>query len=146
MSEIRTSVNRTRKCLDFGIVRISDVRISAFHCNAFRAKGSRFFIFFQYTLRRETHLTSLQQKEEEMRQKFVIRVKEKEGELKEAEREVNLYTWKCYYRFMYCLIMYYLYKYSRSRGWLAQSGERWLSNPAIRVRFSAKPNAKSKNT
>ena len=42
----------------------------------------------QYTLRRESHLTSLQQKEEEMRQKFVIRVKEKEGELKEAEREV----------------------------------------------------------
>jgi len=43
----------------------------------------------QYTLRRETHLTSLQQKEEEMRQKFVIRVKEKESELKEAEREVR---------------------------------------------------------
>ena len=42
----------------------------------------------QYTLRREIHLTSLQQKEEEMRQKFVIRVKEKEGELKESEREV----------------------------------------------------------
>jgi septin 6/8/11 len=44
----------------------------------------------QYTLRRETHLTSLQQKEEEMRQKFVIRVKEKESELKEAEREVRI--------------------------------------------------------
>jgi septin 6/8/11 len=44
----------------------------------------------QYTLRRESHLTSLQQKEEEMRQKFVIRVKEKESELKEAEREVTL--------------------------------------------------------
>lgn len=43
----------------------------------------------QYTLRRESHLTSLQQKEEEMRQKFVIRVKEKEGELKEAERELH---------------------------------------------------------
>ena len=43
----------------------------------------------QYTLRRESHLTSLQQKEEEMRQKFVIRVKEKESELKEAEREVK---------------------------------------------------------
>ena len=43
----------------------------------------------QYTMRRETHLTSLQQKEEEMRQKFVIRVKEKESELKEAEREVR---------------------------------------------------------
>ena len=43
----------------------------------------------QYNMRRETHLTSLQQKEEEMRQKFVIRVKEKEAELKEAEKEVH---------------------------------------------------------
>ena len=42
----------------------------------------------QYASRRECHLTALQQKEEEMRQKFVIRVKEKESELKEAEREV----------------------------------------------------------
>lgn len=42
----------------------------------------------QYATRRESHLTALQQKEEEMRQKFVIRVKEKESELKEAEREV----------------------------------------------------------
>ena len=43
----------------------------------------------QYNSRRELHLSSLQQKEEEMRQKFVIRVKEKEAELKEAEKEVN---------------------------------------------------------
>ncbi len=42
----------------------------------------------QYRVRRDSHLTSLQQKEEEMRQKFVIRVKEKEAELKEAEKEV----------------------------------------------------------
>ena len=42
----------------------------------------------QYNSRREMHLSSLQQKEEEMRQKFVIRVKEKEAELKEAEKEV----------------------------------------------------------
>merc|ERR1711962_1076692 len=41
----------------------------------------------QYNSRREHHLSSLQQKEEEMRQKFVIRVKEKEAELKEAEKE-----------------------------------------------------------
>ena len=49
----------------------------------------------QYNMRRETHLTSLQQKEEEMRQKFVIRVKEKEAELKEAEKEVHepFFTW-----------------------------------------------------
>ena len=42
----------------------------------------------QYNSRREHHLSSLQQKEEEMRQKFVIRVKEKEAELKEAEKEL----------------------------------------------------------
>ena len=45
----------------------------------------------QYNSRRELHLSCLQQKEEEMRQKFVIRVKEKEAELKESEKEV-LYT------------------------------------------------------
>ena len=45
----------------------------------------------QYTMRRESHLTSLHQKEEEMRQKFVIRVKEKESELKEAEKEVSVW-------------------------------------------------------
>merc|ERR1711983_114626 len=43
----------------------------------------------QYNSRREMHLSSLQQKEEEIRQKFVIRVQEKEAELKEAERELN---------------------------------------------------------
>ena len=43
----------------------------------------------QYNTRRASHLSSLQQKEEDMRQKFVIRVKEKEGELKEAEKEVH---------------------------------------------------------
>merc|ERR1712029_507106 len=43
----------------------------------------------QYNSRREKHMSSLQQKEEEMRQKFVIRVKEKEAELKEAEKELH---------------------------------------------------------
>jgi len=42
-----------------------------------------------YTLRRESILKSLQTREEEMRQKFVIRVKEKEAELKESERELH---------------------------------------------------------
>jgi len=42
-----------------------------------------------YTLRRDSILKSLQSREEEMRQKFVIRVKEKEAELKEAERELH---------------------------------------------------------
>jgi septin 6/8/11 len=44
----------------------------------------------QYNSRRANHLSSLQQKEEEMRQKFVIRVKEKEGELKDAEKHVRI--------------------------------------------------------
>ena len=42
-----------------------------------------------YTMRRESHLQSLHEREEEMRQKFVMRVKEKEAELKEAERELH---------------------------------------------------------
>jgi len=42
-----------------------------------------------YTMRRESHLQSLQSREEEMRQKFVLRVKEKEAELKESERELH---------------------------------------------------------
>jgi len=42
-----------------------------------------------YTMRRESHLASLHEREEEMRQKFVLRVKEKEAELKEAERELH---------------------------------------------------------
>merc|ERR1719357_773830 len=42
-----------------------------------------------YTMRRESHLQSLQEREEEMRQKFVMRVKEKEAELKEAEKELH---------------------------------------------------------
>merc|ERR1719232_2318317 len=40
-------------------------------------------------MRRENHLQSLHEREEEMRQKFVLRVKEKEAELKEAERELH---------------------------------------------------------
>merc|ERR1712029_689617 len=43
----------------------------------------------QYAARRESHLTSLQQKEEEMRQKFVIRVKEKKANLKMQRKELN---------------------------------------------------------
>merc|ERR1712080_664559 len=42
-----------------------------------------------YTMRRESHLQNLQEREEEMRQKFVLRVKEKEAELKEAEKELH---------------------------------------------------------
>ena len=54
----------------------------------------------QYNSRREHHLSSLQQKEEEMRQKFVIRVKEKEAELKEAEKEVRIVVWSQLWNFI----------------------------------------------
>lgn len=48
-------------------------------------------ISFQETfeVKRTNHLQELQQKEDEMRQMFVVRVKEKEAELKEAEKEVQ---------------------------------------------------------
>lgn len=47
-------------------------------------------VSFQQTFeqKRSAHLAELQQKEDEMRQIFVQRVKEKEAELKEAEKEV----------------------------------------------------------
>jgi len=43
-----------------------------------------------YEQKRAEHISALQKKEDEMRQMFVIRVKEKEGELKEAEKELHL--------------------------------------------------------
>lgn len=48
-------------------------------------------ISFQETfeVKRSNHVQELQQKEDEMRQMFVVRVKEKEAELKEAEKEVS---------------------------------------------------------
>ncbi|XP_050503015.1 septin-2 isoform X2 [Diabrotica virgifera virgifera] len=48
-------------------------------------------VSFQQTFeaKRSTHLQELQQKEDEMRQMFVVRVKEKESELKEAEKELH---------------------------------------------------------
>lgn len=42
-----------------------------------------------FECRRQTHLESLQRREEEMRANFVQRVKEKEQELKESERELH---------------------------------------------------------
>lgn len=42
-----------------------------------------------YEAKRIEFLNGLRQKEEEMRQRFVRRVKEKEVQLKEAEREVS---------------------------------------------------------
>jgi len=42
-----------------------------------------------YEQKRTEHLAELQKKEEEMRQMFVVRVKEKETELKDAEKELH---------------------------------------------------------
>lgn len=42
-----------------------------------------------YEAKRQEFLVELQKREDEMRQMFVQRVKEKEAELKEAEREVH---------------------------------------------------------
>ncbi|XP_056632389.1 septin-2 isoform X1 [Diorhabda carinulata] len=48
-------------------------------------------VSFQQTFeaKRSTHLQELQQKEDEMRQMFVVRVKEKEAELKDAEKDLH---------------------------------------------------------
>ncbi|CAG9864180.1 unnamed protein product [Phyllotreta striolata] len=48
-------------------------------------------VSFQKTFeaKRSTHLQELQHKEDEMRQMFVVRVKEKESELKDAEKELH---------------------------------------------------------
>lgn len=48
-----------------------------------------------YEQKRSQHLAELQRKEDEMRQMFVVRVKEKESELKEAEKEVSC-RWNCF--------------------------------------------------
>jgi septin 6/8/11 len=49
-------------------------------------------VSFQQTCeaKRSTHLHELQQKEDEMRQMFVVRVKDAEAELKESEKEVSV--------------------------------------------------------
>lgn len=54
---------------------------------------------FQQTFeaKRSNHLAELQSKEDEMRQMFVLRVKEKESELKDNEKEVSGF---------YCLIYF----------------------------------------
>lgn len=55
-------------------------------------------VSFQQTFeaKRSNHLQELQQKEDEMRQMFVVRVKEKEAELKETEKEVWLLVRLCH--------------------------------------------------
>jgi septin 6/8/11 len=61
-------------------------------------------ISFQQTFeaKRSNHLQELQQKEDEMRQMFVVRVKEKEAELKEAEKEVREFKKSCRSRVLLC--------------------------------------------
>lgn len=62
-------------------------------------------VSFQQTCeaKRSIHLQELQQKEDEMRQMFVARVKEKEAELKEAEKEVKLFN------FFFFFLIYVFY-------------------------------------
>lgn len=45
-----------------------------------------------YEQRKNTLQQEMQKKEEEMRQMFVVRVKEKESELKDEEKEVSWYS------------------------------------------------------
>lgn len=40
--------------------------------------------------KRSNHLQELQKQEDEMRQLFIVRVKEKEAEIKEAEADVSI--------------------------------------------------------
>ena len=45
-----------------------------------------------YELRRQDYMKDIQSREEEMRQRFVNKVKEKEAELKQSEQEVRRFT------------------------------------------------------
>ncbi|CAK8683804.1 septin-6-like [Clavelina lepadiformis] len=51
--------------------------------------GKNFSLQEVYESKRSEHLNELQRKEDEMRQMFVLRVKEKEGELKKSEKELH---------------------------------------------------------
>ena len=50
-------------------------------------------VSFQQTFeaKRTNHLAELQAKEDEVRQMFVVRVKEKEAELKDSEKDVSIF-------------------------------------------------------
>jgi len=64
-----------------------------------------------YEHKRHEHVADLQKKEDDMRQMFVVRVKEKEGELKEAEKEVKTTTTTLliYLNAFYCYVTISLY-------------------------------------
>ncbi|XP_002123354.2 septin-6 [Ciona intestinalis] len=51
--------------------------------------GKNFSLQEVYESKRNDHLNELQRKEDEMRQMFVLRVKDKEGELKKSEKELH---------------------------------------------------------
>lgn len=64
-------------------------------------------VSFQQTFeaKRTNHLAELQAKEDEVRQMFVVRVKEKEAELKDSEKDVSGFSFTLHiFRFGYCLI------------------------------------------
>lgn len=69
-------------------------------------------VSFQQTCeaKRSIHLQELQQKEDEMRQMFVARVKEKEAELKEAEKEVKLFNYLIFFlTYLFYNIIVFIY-------------------------------------
>lgn len=82
-------------------------------------------VSFQQTFeqKRSTHLQELQQKEDEMRQMFVLRVKEKEAELKEAEKEVCLGV--------YCRPILFLVIWAYHSFWLVSFWHFWLLDLAM---------------
>lgn len=63
-------------------------------------------VSFQQTFehKRSTHMQELQQKEDEMRQMFIQRVKEKEAELKDAEKDVSIHLFFVCKYFKYWLL------------------------------------------
>lgn len=71
--------------------KLNNSNFEVFHSNPFFTQVS-----FQQTFeaKRSNHLAELQSKEDDMRQMFVLRVKEKEAELKESEKEVRLNFWE----------------------------------------------------
>ena len=77
---------------------MKDFEIKMF--KSFQGVCSIFFSLSEtYELKRQQHLTELNKKEEDMRQAFVIRVKEKEAHLKDTEKEVVIilhYQCMCY--------------------------------------------------
>ena len=60
-----------------------------------------------YEKKKQEHVAEMQKKEEDMRQMFVVRVKEKEAELKDAEKEVRAQTYTYIFSMPYLLFTSY---------------------------------------